>query len=126
MTSDVLDRTIDLETEEVSFAPRTLLKRRPWSASSFQRAAGPGGLTEIQPLVTTDPDAPCVGVTLTTCQQRDLTARAHPGSELSHPAWGECLADHAGRPGGSDALGAEYDQNSHHRLLGPAAASASA
>jgi hypothetical protein len=38
MTSDVLDRTIDLETEEVvSFAPWKLLKRRPWSAGSSQR-----------------------------------------------------------------------------------------
>ena len=30
------------------------------------------GLTEIQPLERTDPDAPCVGVMLTTCQQRDV------------------------------------------------------
>ena len=73
MTSDVLDQTIDLETEEVvSSATRTLLKRSPRSAGSFSAAAGPGGLTEIQPLETTDPDAPCVAVILTTCQQRDV------------------------------------------------------
>ena len=61
MTSDVLDQTIDLETEGVvSSAPRTLLKRSPRSAGS-SAAAGSGGLTEIQPLETTDPDAPCAG-----------------------------------------------------------------
>ena len=72
MTSDVLDQTIDLETEGVvSSAPRTLLNEVP---GPRVRLSGrwPGGLTEIQPFETTDPDAPCVRVILTTCQQRDV------------------------------------------------------
>ena len=61
MTGVVLDRTIDRETEEVvSFAPRTLLKRHPWSAGSSQRPRARAA-AEIQPFETTDPDAPCVG-----------------------------------------------------------------
>ena len=50
MTSDVLDQTIDLETEGVvSSAPRTLLNEVP-VRGFVSAAAGPGGLTEIQPL----------------------------------------------------------------------------
>ena len=57
----MLDRTIDRETEEVvSFVPRTLLKRHPWSAGSSQRPRARAA-AEIQPFETTDPDAPCVG-----------------------------------------------------------------